>query len=77
MHSVSRNEIVWNEMENNHRPVAGSLVSANRWLRNTKTYRFPWYLTPVSANHASSNPVQKSTAKRKLVIHVRESFSYI
>ena len=39
-------------------PVAGSLVSANRWLRDTKTFSFPWYLTPVSANHASSNPVQ-------------------
>ena len=32
------------------------LVSANRWLRGIKTYRFPWYLTLVSANHASSNP---------------------
>ena len=37
-------------------PVARSLVSANRWLRVIKTYRFPWYLTLVSANHASSNP---------------------
>ena len=36
-------------------PVSGSLVSANRWLRGIKTYRFPWYLTLVSANHASSN----------------------
>ena len=34
------------------------LVSANRWLRGIKTYRFPWYLTLVSANHASSNPGQ-------------------
>ena len=24
--------------------------------RGIKTYRFPWYLTLVSANHASSNP---------------------
>ena len=39
-------------------PVAGSLVSANRWLRSIRTYTFPWYLTPVSANHASSNPGQ-------------------
>ena len=40
-------------------PVAQSLVSANRWLRGIKTYRFPWHLTLVSANHASSNPGQK------------------
>ena len=39
-------------------PVAPSLVSANRWLRGIKTYRFPWYLALVSANHASSNPGQ-------------------
>ena len=32
------------------------MVSANRWLRGIKTNRFPWYLTLVSANHASSNP---------------------
>ena len=37
-------------------PVARILVSDNRWLRDIKTYRFPWYLTPVSANHASNNP---------------------
>ena len=37
-------------------PVARILVSANRWLRGIKTYRFPWYLTPVSDNHASNNP---------------------
>ena len=37
-------------------PVVRSLVSAIRWLRGIKTYRFPWYLTLVSANHASSNP---------------------
>ena len=38
-------------------PVARGLVSANRWLRGIKTaYRFPWYLTLVSANHASNNP---------------------
>ena len=36
--------------------VARSLVSANRWLRDIKTYRFPWYLSLVNANHASSNP---------------------
>ena len=37
-------------------PVARILVSANRWLRGIKTYRFPWYFTPVSDNHASNNP---------------------
>ena len=37
-------------------PVARSLVSANRWLRGIKLYRFPKYLTLVSTNHASSNP---------------------
>ena len=37
-------------------PVARSMVSANRWLRGIKRYRFPWYLTMVSTNHASSNP---------------------
>ena len=37
-------------------PVARSLVNANRWLRGIKMYRFPWYLTLVSTNHASSNP---------------------
>ena len=36
-------------------PVARSMVSANRWLRGIKMYRFPWYLTLVSTNHASSN----------------------
>ena len=41
-------------------PVVRSLVSANRWLRGIKTYRFPWYLTLVSANHALSNPGQKT-----------------
>ena len=42
----------------NQGPVARSLVSANRWLRGIKLYRFPWYLTLVSTNHASSNPGQ-------------------
>ena len=43
-------------------PVARSLVSANRWLRDIKLYRFPWYLTLVSTNHASSNPGQEGIA---------------
>ena len=37
-------------------PVARRLVSAHCWLRGVKTYRISWYLTLVSANHASSNP---------------------
>ena len=46
-------------------PVARSLVSANRWLRGIKTYRFPWHLTLVSANHASSNPGQLNSGHRR------------
>ena len=46
-------------------PVARSLVSANRWLRGIKMYRFPWYLTLVSTNHASSNPGQEGENKRQ------------
>ena len=37
-------------------PVARNLVSANSWLRGIKSYRFPWYVTLVSANYASNNP---------------------
>ena len=44
------------QVDNNLGPVARSLVSANRWLRGIKMYRFPWYLTLVSTNHVSSNP---------------------
>ena len=47
----------------NQGPAVRSLVSTNRWIRGTKTYRFPWYLTLVSANHASSNPGQYSNRK--------------
>ena len=46
------------DLETFQGPVARSLVSANRWLRGIKLYRFPWYLTLVSTNHASSNPGQ-------------------
>ena len=49
---------VLNRRLNSQGPVARSLVSANRWLRGIKMYRFPWYLTLVSTNHASSNPGQ-------------------
>ena len=38
-----------------HGWVARSMVSANHWLRGIKTYRLLWFLTRVSANHASSN----------------------
>ena len=37
-------------------PVARSPVSATRWLKGIKTYRFPWYLTLVGVSHALSNP---------------------
>ena len=56
---------------NEQGPVVRSLVSANRWLRDIKTYRFPWYLTLVSANHASNNPgldVMKASLVQPLVI---------
>ena len=48
---------------NDQGPVVRSLVSANRWLRSIKTYRFPWYLTLVSANHASRNSGQEQVAQ--------------
>ena len=41
-------------------PVARSLVIANRWLEGIKTYRFAWYLTLVSTNHASSKRCQNA-----------------
>ena len=47
-------------------PVARSLVSANRWLRGIKMYRFLWYLTLVSTNHASSNPVLPEGVKGRI-----------
>ena len=49
---------------NGQGPVVRSLVSANCWLRGIKTYRFPWCLTLVSANHASSNPGQNASLYR-------------
>ena len=36
------------------------MVSANHWLRGIKTYRLSWFLTLVSANHASSNWAQNA-----------------
>ena len=50
-------------------PVARSLVSANRWLRSIKMYRFPWYLTLVSTNHALSNPGLEISMHAPLVGH--------
>ena len=49
--------------EDRQEPVARSMVSANRWLTNVKTYRFPWYSMLVSANHASSNPKEEKKLK--------------
>ena len=57
-------------------PVARSLVSANRWLRGIKMYRFPWYLTLVSTNHASSNPGLVAL-KGKLGFEALWDFSWI
>ena len=45
--------------------VARSLLSANCWIRGIKTHRFPWYLTLVSANHASINPGRESMTSRR------------
>ena len=53
--------------------VARSLVSANRWLRGIKMYRFPWYLTLVSTNHASSNPGQNANKK---ILKIHFEFAY-
>ena len=58
---------LWN---NSQGPVARSLVSANRWLRGIKLYRFPWYLTLVSTNHASSNPGQSAKNKHQHLFRV-------
>ena len=56
---VLRSGVLTSMGSNIQGPVARSLVSANRWLRGIKMYRFPWYLTLVSTNHASSNPGQE------------------
>ena len=37
-------------------PVTRNLVSASRWLRSIKPYRFPWYLTLVSLTMLRHNP---------------------
>ena len=42
------------------------MVSVNHWSGGIKTYRLSWYLTRVSANHASSNWAQYSREKRAL-----------
>ena len=41
------------------------MVSANHWLGYIKTYRLSWYLTAVSANHASSNSAQTGFIKTR------------
>ena len=60
-------------------PVVRSLLSANRWLRGIKTYSFPWYLTLVSANHASSNPdlISKSSHTLRPDKFVSKLFSFM
>ena len=45
-------------------------------------YRFPWYLTLVSTNHASSNPgqdVKKAIGllRKTTTLHVHHAFLYI
>ena len=61
LHVLALNYIFFRRV-NDQRPVARSPVSANHWFkRGIKTYRFPWHLTLVSANHASSNPGQTVT----------------
>ena len=45
------------------KPVARGLVSANHLLGCTETYTFLWWLTLVSANHASSNSGSFETNK--------------
>ena len=42
-------------------PVVRSMVSVNHWLSGIKTNRLSWYLTLVTANHASSNSAQYFT----------------
>ena len=44
------------------------MVIANRWLGCIKTYRLSWYLTAVSANHASSNSAQTAGLMTLLVL---------
>ena len=58
-------------------PVVRSLVSANRWLRGIKTYRFPWCLTLVNANHASSNPGLKFSNDSLTLVEGNPDFSEI
>ena len=54
----NRSHVALFTLVKNQGPVAQSMVGPNRWLRVVKTYRFPWYLSLVRANHASSNPGQ-------------------
>ena len=50
------------------RLLEACMVSANRWLRGSKNYRFPWYLSLVSANHPSNNPGQVELLKAWLAL---------
>ena len=54
-------------------PVARSLVSANRWLRGIKMYRFPWYLTLVSTTVLRATRARSSAYIKQFYL---ESLSY-
>lgn len=43
--------------------VAGSMVSANHWLKGMETYTFLWQLTLVSVNQASGNSGQLANVR--------------
>ena len=61
----------------NQARVARSMVSTNRWLRGIKTYRFPWYLTLVSASHALSNPGQEVRTNHQMRTSWTPHLNYI
>ena len=64
--------VTWLDIKNDSSSVLKPENSVHQWGRlskawlaltvgwGIKTYRFPWYLTLVSANNASSNPGQTS-----------------
>ena len=49
-------------------PVARSLVSANRWLRGIKMYRFLWYLSWLALTMLRATRAR--TAEEKLLVSV-------
>ena len=50
------------------------MVSTNHWLRGIKTYRLSWYLTRVSANHASSNWAQTVKFIKGMYHYLKDTF---